>query len=180
MKELCARKYHPWSPGKSVPARKKLLCSPRSWPQGSPSHLALQKRRHDRNFLPGSKRFQEIHKPSEWTWNYAIQWKSSILPMRADQRRSPTSVGSNIRTANSWAAGSDIYGFGSSTATSLKSIPPKFDSNPLLNHSQLATKMVVLPSNDLIRSSSQIKLCSTSQLSVWRQKLMEWSCAFSI
>ena len=69
--ELCARKYHPWSPGKSVPARKKLLCSPRSWPQGSPSHLALQKRRHDRNFLPGSKRFQEIHKPSEWTWNYA-------------------------------------------------------------------------------------------------------------
>ena len=165
MKELCARKYHPWSPGKSVPARKKLLCSPRSWRQGSPSHLALQKRRHDRNFLPGSKRFR----------------KSSILPMRADQRRSetcPTSVG--IRTANSWAAGSDIYGFGSSTATSLKSIPPKFDSNPLLNHSQLATKMVVLPSNDLIRSSSQIKLCSTSQLSVWRQKLMEWSCAFSI
>ena len=42
--------------GKSVPARKKLLCSPRSWPH-SPSHLALQKRRHEQKF---SARIQKV------------------------------------------------------------------------------------------------------------------------
>ena len=65
-----------------------------------------------------------------------MQLNESILPIhgvphqrRADQERSetcPTSVGSNIKTANSWAA-----------------VRPKFESEPLQNQSQLATKMVV-------------------------------------
>ena len=64
-----------------------------------------------------------------------MQLNESILPIhgvphqqRADQERSeacPTSVGSNVKTANSWAA-----------------VRPKFESEPLQNQSQLATKVV--------------------------------------